>query len=244
MPSCRALLALAFVCAGAPATAQDPFEIQVYEYATVPRRKYDLEMHFNHTFKGEVQSHLTFEFTRGITDYFETGVYVLTSSRPGVVGEFAGLHIRPRFRLPEGMLPVKFSLSSEFGFPQVPFETAKMTLELRPIFEWRWGSVDIDVNPTLGKVLRGPGSDSAWDFEPSARLGLPEMGKWQWSLEYFGGMGEITKLDPVKAQRHQFYPGFDYNYSDTVILNAGVGFGATSAGNQIMAKMRLGWIFP
>jgi hypothetical protein len=244
MRSTHALLALSLVSASAPAVAQDPFEIQVYEYELVPKGKFDLETHVNHTFKGDVASHLTFEFTRGISDRFETAVYLLTSSRPGVTGEFAGWHIRPRFNLPENWLPFKFSLSSEFGFPQAPYETAKMTIELRPIFEWNWGHVQVDVNPTFGKKITGLGSNSGWDLEPAARLGLPDMGKWQWSLEYYGSYGELKSLAPVKQQVHQFYPGFDYNYSEAVVLNMGVGVAMTSAGNQLVGKMRLGWIFP
>ena len=193
----------------APALAQDPFEIQVYEYATVAKGKYDLEQHTNRTFRGDVQSHVTWEFTRGWTNHFETGLYLLTASRPGAPYEFAGWHVRPRFSLPEKLLPFKFSLSAEFGWPQAPYEDAKMTLELRPIIEWDWGKVQIDLNPMMGKALRGPGSADGWDLEPSARIGLPEMGKWEWSLEYYGSYGELKNIAPLKQQVHQLYPGFD-----------------------------------
>lgn len=63
--------------------AQDPFEIQIYEYETVPKGMWNLETHINYvakgtkSFEGPVaptnnQFHLTYELTRGITDYFET----------------------------------------------------------------------------------------------------------------------------------------------------------------------------
>ena len=66
--------------------AQDPFEIQVYEYETVPKGMWNLETHINYigkgtkSFEGPVaptnnQFHLTYELTRGITDYFETAGY-------------------------------------------------------------------------------------------------------------------------------------------------------------------------
>ena len=240
----RLLLLGIALCATTPALAQDPFEIQVYEYATVAKGKYDLEQHTNRTFRGEVQSHITWEFTRGWTEHFETGLYLLTASRPGAAYEYAGWHIRPRFSLPENWLPFKFSLSAEFGWPQAAYEPAKMTLELRPIIEWDWGKLQIDINPTIGKALRGPGSDAGWDAEPSARLGFPEIGKWEWSLEYYGSYGELKNLAPFKQQVHQLYPGFDYNFNDNLVLNVGVGLGLTSAGNQTIVKTRLGWIFP
>ena len=40
------------VSAAAPAGAQDPFEIQVYEYETVARGRWDLETHVNYTARG------------------------------------------------------------------------------------------------------------------------------------------------------------------------------------------------
>src|SRR5215213_1724072 len=114
------LFAITLVASAAPiASAQDPFEIQVYEYATVPKGKWNLETHINRVAKGEMkgQNHLTFELTRGITDMFEMAGYIVTATRPGVNGEFAGWRLRPRFRLPEGKLPFKFSLSTEVAFP-------------------------------------------------------------------------------------------------------------------------------
>jgi hypothetical protein len=36
------------------------------------------------------QFHLTFELTRGITNHYETTVYLLTAHRPGAGYEFAG----------------------------------------------------------------------------------------------------------------------------------------------------------
>jgi hypothetical protein len=240
-----AILAAALISA-APALAQDPFEIQVYEYITVPKGKWDLETHINQTMRGAMkdQTHLTFELTRGITDYFETAIYLVTARRPGVNGEFVGWRVRPRFRIPEGKLPFKFSLSTEFGFPKEVYEPADVTLELRPILEWEWGTFAIDLNPVIGKSLKGPGSDEGFDFEPGVRIGFPPTGKLQWSLEYYGATGELTDPLPGKQQVHQFFPGFDYDINKDIVLNVGVGFGATSAGNTSVLKMRLGWIFP
>src|SRR5690349_16417078 len=109
------------ITVAAAAKAQDPFEIQVYEYETVPRGRWDLETHVNYTARGirdfqdgvapsERQTHLTFELTRGITNYFEVAGYLVTARRDGAPGEIAGWRLRPRFRLPENWLPFKFSL--------------------------------------------------------------------------------------------------------------------------------------
>ena len=106
------LLAIMLLASAAPGVhAQDPFEIQVYEYALVPKGKWNLETHINRVAKGEMkdQNHLTFELTRGMTENFEMAAYLVTASRPGVNGELVGWRLRPRWKVPENKLPFKFS---------------------------------------------------------------------------------------------------------------------------------------
>lgn len=247
MRYCAFALAFAGVVAPAiaPLLAQDPFEIQVYLYQTVPKGRYNLETHLNRTDKGSSagQTHLTFELTRGITDYVELAGYFVTSSRPGVSGEFAAWRVRPRFRIPEDKLPFKFSLSTEVAFPKRVYEENAITLELRPILEWDLGPVLLDVNPVVGRSLRGPDAAEGWDFEPGVRVGHRTAPKLELSIEYYGSTGLVHDPLPSAQQVHQFFPGFDYRFTPDVILNMGVGFGATNAGNTRVYKMRFGWMF-
>ena len=249
------LFAITFLVSAAPiAAAQDPFEIQVYEYITVPKGRWNLETHFNHVGRGtkvdegpvarsERQTHLTFELTRGITDMFELAGYLVTSARQGVGAELVGWRVRPRFRLPENMLPVKFSLSTEVAFPKEVYEANDITLEIRPIIEKGWGRLLLDLNPVIGRSLRGPDAAEGWDFEPGARLGYTLNPKVDLSLEYYGSTGLVTDPAPSAEQVHQFFPGADFQLKDNIVWNVGVGFGATDAGNTLVYKMRLGWMW-
>ena len=245
------LLALA---SSSTAAAQDPFEIQVYLYSTVPRGYWNLESHINRVVRGEQnasgtvaptqgQNHLTLELTRGITDYFELAGYLVTSTRRDVAGELVAWRVRPRVRIPETWLPFKFSLSTEVAFPKDAYEESEITLEVRPIFEWKTGPFITVVNPTVGRALRGPGSADGWDFEPGVHIGYPADDKLELSLEYYGATGLVTDPLPFKQQVHQFFPGFDYRFSPEKILNMGVGIGATDAGNTFVLKMRYGVMF-
>lgn len=240
----RLLFCASLLFAGT-ASAQDPFEIQVYLYSTVPKGRMNLETHFNTVARGasKDETHLTFELTRGITDYFELAGYILTASRPGVTAEFAGWRVRPRFRIPEDKLPFKFSLSTEVAFPKEVYEANDITLEVRPIFEWTFGSTQLAVNPVVGRSLRGPDAAEGWDFEPGVHLGYKVSEKLEPSVEYYGSTGLVHDPLPSAQQVHQFFPGFDYRFNDDVILNVGVGFGATDAGNTLVYKMRFGWMF-
>ncbi len=239
----------------APVGAQDPFEIQVYEYGTVPRGRWNLETHFNYTARGvktfegtvaptERQSHLTLELTRGITDYFEMAAYLVLARQAGDSPDFAGWRLRPRVRLPERwQLPVLVSLSAEVAFPQDAYEAADATLEIRPVLERQFGRVAIDLNPVLGRALKGPGSEEGWEFEPAARVGVTVSPKLDLSVEYYGAYGPLKDFLPAAEQVHQFFGGGDFQLNENMVLNLGVGVGATSAGNRTVLKARLGWMF-
>jgi hypothetical protein len=250
------LAAAALLLSGAtPALAQDPFEIQVYEYVTVPKGKWNLETHFNYTARGvkqfegtvaptEKQAHLTFELTRGISDYFELAGYLVFARRARESPDFAGWRLRPRVRLPERWnLPVLLSLSAEVAFPTDAYEEADATLEIRPILERRFGAVAIDLNPVIGRALTGGGSNEGWDFEPGGRLGVTVSPKVDLSLEYYGAFGPVRDFLPAGEQVHQLFGGGDVLLRENVVLNLGVGVGTTSAGNRTVLKARLGWMF-
>jgi hypothetical protein len=254
MTRCIPLALLALLGASA-AHAQDTFEIQVYEYATVPAGRWDLETHLNYAIKGttvpdgdvaptEHQTHLTFELTRGITSIFELAGYLVLAHRPDSGADFAGWRVRPRIRAPESWnLPVLLSLSLEAGFPEAAYEENSVTLEVRPIIERAFGPVQIDLNPVIGRALKGPGTDEGWDFEPGARLGVTALPWLDLSVEYYGGLGPVTDWLPAEQQVHQFYFGGDLALSDAIVWNMGVGIGLTDAGDQTVLKTRLGWIF-
>jgi len=140
-------------------------------------------------------------------------------------------------------LPFKFSLSTEFGFPSRIYEENSITFELRPILERNFGRLQIDLNPVLGKAIRGLGAAEFWDFEPAARFGYSTNKTLDLSLEYYGATGPLTNVEAAAQQMHQLFPGADINFSPDVVLNVGVGFGLTRAGNTLVYKTRLGWIF-
>jgi hypothetical protein len=42
---------------------------------------------------------------------------------------------------------------------------------------------------------------------------------------------------------HQFYPGFDYQFSESTVMNFGFSIPGTHAGDQSVVKFRLGVLF-
>jgi hypothetical protein len=243
------ILSAGLLVSALPLRAQDPFEIQVYEYETVPKGRWNLETHLNYVSKGttewegpmaptEGQFHTTFELTRGLTDNFELAGYLLLGSYTGGHFQYAGMRIRPRLSAPkEWNWPVGVSLSVEVGFPKKVFEENGATLEIRPILEKKVGAWQFDINPVVGTALSGPGKGE-WDFEPGVRVAYEVSKKLDLSVEYYGAI-PFSGGDQV----HQIYPGADIHFSEDVVLNVGAGWGLTDTGNRFVWKMRLGVMF-
>jgi hypothetical protein len=250
------ILLLVLVASGSEARAQDPFEIQVYEYETVPKGMWNLETHINYIgkgtrkFEGPVaptndQFHLTFELTRGVTETFEMAGYLVLAHRPGGdTLDYVAWRLRPRVSVPRSWhWPVDVSMSVEFGFPRKVYEENSVTLELRPIIEKKLGRFQIDVNPVVGRALRGPGTNEGWDFEPGVRFAYEMNKKLDLSLEYYGSTGAIGDFLPSNEQVHQLFPGGDLKLSEKVVWNFGIGVGMTDAGNRLVYKTRVGILF-
>src|SRR4030095_2886363 len=101
----------------------------------------------------------------------------------------------------------------------------------------------IDLNPVIGRSLKGPGTSAGWDFEPGARLGVTVSRVVDLSVEYYGSLGPLSDFLPAEEQVHQFFGGGDLQLKENVVLNLGIGLGATDAGNRTVLKARLGWMF-
>lgn len=240
---------------GFRALAQDPFEIQVYEYETVPKGMWNLETHLNYvgrgtkSFEGPVaptnnQFHMTYELTHGITNHFEMAAYLVLAERPGPRYEYAGWRLRPRVSIPKTWgLPMDVSISFEFGFPRKVYEENGTTFELRPVLEKSFGRFQLDVNPVVARALRGPGTRDGWEFEPAVRGAYAVNKKLDLSLEYYGSTGPLHDPFPAGEQVHQFYPGGDLKLSENIVWNFGIGIGATPSGNTLVYKTRIGFLF-
>lgn len=243
--------------AGRPARSQDLFEIQVYEYETVEKAKWNLETHFNYISRGteafdgtaaptDGQSHLSFELTRGVTEDFEMAGYLLLARQPGKGPEYAGTRLRPRVKAPlRWKLPVDLSFSIEFGFPRPQYEANSATLELRPVIEKTLRRWRLSFNPVLTRALRGPDSGKGFEFEPGAKIACFLRGKDRLNLglEYYGSTGPITDFRRIDDQVHILVPSVDIFFNDRAMINLGVGFGLTGAGEHLIVKSRFGYRF-
>ena len=247
-----AILSTFFVFSVSTTFAQDTFEVQVYESDIVPVNQYELDIHNIFVGRGSTswdgtvapsnhQQHLAFEFTRGVTDYFEMGSYLLLAHRPDGTSEYAGFRLRPRVKAPDDWrLPVGLSLSVEIVFPQLQYESNHVTLEIRPIIDKTIGRWKFDVNPIMTFAFNGPEAGHGMGLEPEGMIAyeiVPD--QFRLMLEYYTALGPVRHLLPVNQQVHLLYPKVEYAFSEFFTVNAGIGMGLTNASDDLTWALRL-----
>jgi len=234
------------------AHAQDNYEIQVYEYDTVPPKTTMVELHSNFTAEGfktvmdGVQpdnhaEHETVEITQGINNWFEVGFYIFTTIQPNGGWQWVGDHIRPRVRVPESWhWPVGVSISNEIGYQRREFSTDTWTWEIRPIIDKRMGRWYWTFNPTLDRSWHGLSVNQGVVFSPNAKVSYDFTKRIAGGLEYYGSLGPITGFDPLRQQQQQFFPAIDIDFGPEWEFNFGVGIGATASTDHLIIKCIIG----
>jgi hypothetical protein len=237
------------------ALAQDNYEIQVYSYDTVVPHHTMVELHSNFTAEGSTTPqdgvaptnhawHETLEITRGITPWFETGLYIFTSARSGDGWDWVGSHIRPRFRAPDSWhWPVGVSLSNEIGYQRRKFSPDTWTWEIRPIVDKQMGRWYWSLNPSFDRSFHGESANKGFEFSPNFKFSYDVTKKIAAGLEYYGAMGPVTGFDPLAQQQHQIFPALDLNLAPQWEINIGVGDGFTRSTDRLIVKWILGYRF-
>lgn len=242
-------LALAGVCWG------QGYEIQVYGSETVEPKKTMVELHTNFTFQGSKEStngvypthHMlneTLEITHGLNDWSEIGFYYFSSYVPSAGYKPVGVHIRPRFRIPEAWKwPVGVSLSQEIGYISKKFTEDPWDYELRPIIDKKVGRYYASFNPTLVRSIKGLNTKKGFEFSPNFKVSGELTKKVALGLEYYGNYGPITGFDRLRDQQQQFIPTLDIDLGPNWEFNAGVGWGVTQATDHLIVKFIIGYRF-
>ena len=243
--------ALVFLIA-VTAHAQDNYEIQVYGSDLVEPGVTMVELHNNFTVKGSKRTddgtlpthhawHETLEVTHGFSKWFETGFYLFTSARSGNGWDFVGTHIRPRFSVPkEKHWPVGVSISNEIGYQRRLYSPDTWSWEIRPIVDKEINRWYLAFNPTLERVLKGPGTKRGFEFSPNVKVSYALTKKVIAGLEYYGGLGPISHIDPFREQAQQIFPSIDLDVSPKWEFNFGVGVGMTGGSDHLIVKMIIG----
>ncbi len=230
--------------------AQDPFEINVYEYEPLPLGSYTYEAHVNYVLEGThhydgrlapsyQQLHFSSELTAGLSESFAAGFVLLTAKREGGVEEYAGWRVVPHFYAPlSWSLPFRFGLVAEFSSQSTTYEENSKQLEIRPIIEKRVGRLDLDLNPVFSHSLGSSSAKEGWVFEPAARIGWKMGPALRPSLEYYG----TWNLPMLRNSVHQILPGADLRLGKDLTWSFGLGWSNDPA-NRLVVKSRFEFEF-
>ena len=132
------------------------------------------------------------------------------------------------------------SLSLEVGYQRRQYSTDTWTLEIRPIIDKQIGPWYFAVNPVLDQTLKGAGTKTGIEFSPSAKIGFDLTKVVSPGIEYYGNLGPVGNISPVRHQQHQLFTVVDLNLDPRWELNAGVGVGLTRDTDRLIIKMILG----
>jgi hypothetical protein len=131
------------------------------------------------------------------------------------------------------------SLSQEIGYIRPEFSADTWSWEIRPIVDRHNGRFYWALNPALEVPLSGPGHGQVI-FAPNVKIALDLTRLVTFGVEYYGSLGPIGGFDPAAQQTHQIFPALDLDFGPDWEVNAGVGFGLTSATDPLIAKLIIG----
>jgi hypothetical protein len=252
--SCLPLIAwLAAFLAPAPARAVDPFEIQVYQGDINQPLQPGLELHTNFVadgrqaaaFPGELTPHhtlrTTLEPSLGLLAWWELGAYLQLASAPGR-GEarFGGFKLRSKFVVPQALTGAfTLGVNFEVGRGTAALGSASWDSEVRPIIAYARGRWLAAVNPILGWAWSGAATP---ELEPCLKVRFDAGHHLGVGVEYYAGLGPVSKPEPAHDQQHFLYLAGDL-LDGPIELNVGVGHGFTAASDAWTIKAIVGKTF-
>lgn len=243
------MIAVALVAAPRAAFAQTD-EIQVYDAVIAERGVFNLTWHNNFTpdglkepaFPGGLIPDKSFngvtEWAYGVTDWFEAGLYLplysISKDRGATIN---GGKIRLLFVLPHADDRTFFyGANFEFSYNAKHWDPRRFTSEIRPIIGWHLHPVDIIVNPILDNSYAG--GFNSLEFVPAARVAYNFSPKWAVAVEEYADIGPLRQFYSTSQQTHQLWGVFDHG-TKFANIEAGVGFGLTSASDKVTLKLLL-----
>jgi hypothetical protein len=239
-------IVLAVACAANAAAQTD--EIQVYDAALTGRGTFNLTLHNNYVadglktpaFAGAVTADHSwngaFEWALGVSRWFEAGLYLPIYTRDDRQGwGLDGLKLRALFAVPDAAhRRFVYGLNLESSFNARWWDSTRFTSEVRPILGWHAGPIDVFANPILDTTYDGFGGI---DFAPVLRVAF-NRNAWAIAAEEYADLGPLRGLHPVSAQSHQLFAVLGYRGA-VFGVEAGVGFGLTTASDRLTFKLML-----
>jgi hypothetical protein len=227
-------------------------EIQVYTGEIMPVGEVGLTWHNNYAFDGlktpdfpgglvdnHTYSSVT-EWALGVTPWFEAGLYLPLFTRSSNRDwTYNGFKLRALFVQPDNQdKDFYYGVNFEFSWNEKTWDSQVNTGEIRPIIGWRFGEDrrwSLTFNPILDNNYKG---FSRLEFVPATRLDYRIDETWTVAAEEYDDFGELRGFLPANQQSHQLWGVVDFT-GNPISVEAGLGFGLTSAADKLAVKVML-----
>lgn len=216
------LAALGLLTLSPTVRALDLFEIQVYQAEVNKPGQFALEMHTNHTLRGQRQvewaghippdraTRVTFEPALGVTEWLELGAYLHTFHTPEAGSRFGGVKLRAKLVVPERVSGnTMLGLNIEVGRVPRAVEVDGWANEMRPIVGYKNGYFLASFNPIIGYAFTGS-ERFRLHFEPALKGWVNTQLGFAIGAEYYAGLGLIDQgFARRRDQEHLALIAFD-----------------------------------
>jgi hypothetical protein len=240
------------------ASQVDPWELEVYPYATEAWGVAEFETGnavvakghstagsgtSSGTFPSEAMWYEQFEIDYGVTDRLEADV-MLDMALPRSRGYwYAGSKYSLRGKLlHEGVSPVELGWYAELEWRKTPqFDSNELQLDLRPIIEKDLDRFSVVLNPKFEKaIFLGPNKNKGFEFGYAGGVYLQWLRELSPGVEFYGGIGFIDDSEPLKRQQHYIFPMLRGELLKSVEYSVGPGFGLTPGSDPVLVKLNFG----
>ncbi len=248
----KALLALAALVAASCAWAADD-EIQVYTDEINKPGELGLELHLNYVTVGSSERewpqqvpprHLfrvTPEFSYGLSEKLELGMYVPATKAPGEDLHVEGAKVRLKYLdAPEGRA-FYWGVNVELGRLGLRTVPQHWNAEIRPIIGYRTEQWHVAFNPRLGIAL-SEGASRVPEFNPCIRIVRKLADGWAVGVEHYSEFGPANDFLRPSERAQNTYLVLDGRIAK-MDFNVGVGKGWTTPSDRVVFKAILGFNF-
>jgi len=230
----------------------DPFEFQVYGYATKGKGNFDPELLNSYIVAGHkegeggtsptyasqnmIRSALEIEY--GITDKIDFAYYLNLAKPDGEDMQYAGSKFRFRGRLAEaGQLPVDLGWYTEMEWWNSKFNDDQLEAEFMVTIQKDFGDWTFIVNgPDVEKVIVGNNKKAVFEvgWRGEASYQITEHNRL--GLQFYGSPGKVNDVTPIGQQQHYVIPTIHTVLFNAVPTSVGLGFGLTQGSDLFFLK--------
>lgn len=249
---CVAILLLFAMFLSTPVKAVDPYEFQIYGYATqgkgvfspqllnsfVPYGRAEGDGGTSGTFASQSMMRTAIELEYGLTKKIDFATYLNFARPAGEDVQFAGAKARLRGSFAEkGVLPVDLGWYVEIEQWQRSINEDILEVEFKPTVQKDIGRVSIIANFPFEKVLKGESkNEHLFEVGYLTEVSYQKSNRLRFGIQFIGGPGGVKNMDPVREQQHYVMPVVHFIAPGEVRSTVGLGFGETNGSDHILLK--------